>query len=487
MPNLARALATLVLICAAALPPAAKTQPPAAGKRLYVEPFTTKEGAEKLRADVIDELRKLRSVALAASEPAADVILGGGGEIWVRGYRSLNPRAGERPSSGAAVYGGFLSVELRDRQGETLWSYLATPGAASGDISRDISRNLAKQIARHVAEALQLPQTVTHAPASAASPAGTILKGAGATFPYPLYTKWFTNYRRVNPNLEFTYDAIGSEAGIRRLLAGDADFGGTDSPEAITELAPGREGEFLLFPSAVGAVVPIVNLPGFTGQIAFTPEILAGIYLGTIKKWNDPAVQRANPRLRLPNLEIVVVHRSDGSGTSYVWADFLSKTSPEWKTQVGAVLAPKWPVGRPANGNEGVAAMVKEIGGSIGYVEFIYALQQHLSFGKVRNRAGEFVAASLESVGIAAARAPEIGDDLKVSIVNAPGPGAYPISSFSWLVVPAHIPDDAKRTALAGFLKWMLGRGQTQAATLGYIGLPKDRVAKEETAVLKMN
>jgi phosphate transport system substrate-binding protein len=459
----------------------------AQSKRLYVEPFTTKEGSEKLRDDVTVELRKLTSVSLAANESAADLILGGGGEIWVRGYRSLNPRAGERPSNGTPVYGGFLAVELRDRKGETLWSYLVTPGAASGDMSR----NLSKQIAKHVADALQqpggLPQAVAPALPTPGSPSGTTLKGAGATFHFPLYTKWFTNYRRVNPNLEFSYDPIGSEAGIRRLLAGETDFGASDSPDAITELSPGQEGKYRLFPSAVGAVVPIVNLPGFTGEIAFTPEVLAGIYLGKIKKWNDPAIQRANPHLHLPNLDIVVIHRSDGSGTSYVWTDFLSKASPDWKAQVGSGLDSKWPVGRPANGNEGVAGLVKEIGGSIGYVEFIYALQQHLSYGKVRNRAGEFIAASLESIGIAASRAPEIGDDLKVSILNAPGPGAYPISSFTWLVVPAHIPDEAKRTALASFLKWMLGPGQTQAATLGYVGLPKDLIAKEEAAVLKMN
>jgi phosphate transport system substrate-binding protein len=233
----------------------------------------------------------------------------------------------------------------------------------------------------------------------------------------------------------------------------------------------------------VGAVVPIVNLPGYANDIAFTPEALAGIYLGKIKKWNDPILKRANPHLRLPDLDIVVVHRAEGSGTSYAWTDYLSKTSPEWKAQVGAGLAPAWPAGRAATGNEGVANLVKEFGGSIGYVEFIYALQHHLSFGKVRNRNGEFVAASLEGIAVAASQPVEIGDDFKVSIVDAPGVGAYPIASFTWLVVPAHIAGEGKRNAITGFLKWMLGPGQTQAAALGYLALPKDLVKREEAAI----
>jgi phosphate transport system substrate-binding protein len=457
--------------------PAPKVSP---ARRLFVEPFTTEEGSEKLRDDLISELRRLGNVPLAANAQAADVILGGGGEIWIRGYRSLNPRSGPSPANGTPVYGGYLAVELRDLKGETLWSYLVTPSAVDGDISK----NLAKQIAKHVVEALRqdavLPNQV-----ESAQPAAT-LKGAGATFPYPLYTKWFTNYRRANQNVAIAYEAIGSEGGVRRLLAGDLDFAGSDSPEAVAALAPTEESKYLYFPTAVGAVVPIVNLPGVTGQIAFTPEALAGIYQGTIRKWNDPAVQRANPHIRLPDLDIVVVHRSDGSGTSYVWTDYLSKISPEFGAKIGTRLDPAWPIGKAASGNEGVAGMVKELGGSIGYVEFIYALKNHLSFGKVRNRDGEFVAASLESIGIAAGKAAEMGSDLKISIVNAPGSGAYPISSFTWLVVPAHISDETKRTALTGFLTWMLGPGQAQAATLGYLGLPKEVIDREEAAVTKI-
>jgi phosphate transport system substrate-binding protein len=338
---------------------------------------------------------------------------------------------------------------------------------------------------KHVAAALE--QSAALSRAVPLSQPTTILKAAGATFPYPVYTKWIVNYKRENPSVQITYVAVGSEAGVRSLLAGDVDLGASDSPEAIREITPGEEDKYLLFPSVVGAVVPIVNLPGISGDIVFTPEALAGIYLGKIKKWNDPELVRANRGLRLPDLDIVVIHRADGSGTSYAWTDYLSKTSPEWKGKVGASLAPKWPVGRAADGNDGVAKLVKELGGSIGYVEFIYALQDHLSFGKVRNRNGEFVGASLESIAVAASRAVDIGDDFKVSIVDPPGVGAYPIASFTWFVVPARIADGARRNAIAGFLRWMLGPGQRQAAALGYLALPKDIVSKEEEAILRIH
>jgi phosphate transport system substrate-binding protein len=324
-----------------------------------------------------------------------------------------------------------------------------------------------------------------HAATRAASSSQTaaVLKGAGATFPAPVYAKWLTNYRRENPAVEIRYDAVGSEAGVRALLGGTVDFAASDNPRAIGELAPGEEGKYLLFPSVVGAVVPIVNLPGFAGEIALTPEALAGIYLGKITKWNDPVLGAANKGVRLPDLDIVAVHRADGSGTSYAFTDFLSRTVPEWKAGVGSGMAPKWTAGRAATGNDGVAAMVKELGGSIGYVEYVYALQRHLSFAKVRNQTGEFVAASLESIAAAVHHAPAADDDFRVSIVNAPGAGAYPIASFTWLVVPAQMSDEGKRAAMAGFLKWMLGPGQAQSAALGYLALPKELVAREEAAI----
>jgi phosphate ABC transporter phosphate-binding protein len=460
----------------------ARQTPPAdhSTRRIYVEPFVTQEGSEKFRQDVIAELRKLNSVSLAGDESSADVILGGGGEVWVKGYRSHNPQLGKVAPNGTPIYTGFLSIELRDRDGQTLWSYLATPPAASGDISKDLSTLIVKKLVEALAQG--------EAPSRSAplSQPTTVLQGAGATFPFPVYEKWFTNYRRENPALQITYEPVGSEAGVRRLLANSVDFGASDSPEVIHELAPQDEDKYLFFPSVVGAVVPVVNLPGLSGDIAFTPEALAGIYLGKIKKWNDPILSRANRGLRLPNLDIVVVHRTDGSGTSYAWTDYLSKTSPEWKAQVGTSLTPKWPVGQEANGNEGVSKLVKEQSGSIGYVEFIYALQNHLSYGRVRNRNGEFVLAGLESIAAAASHAAKISQDFKVSIVDAAGAGVYPISSFTWVVVPAHITDNAKRNALTGFLQWMVGPAQRQAAALGYLPIPKDVASKETAAIARM-
>lgn len=450
-------------------------------KRLYVEPFTTRSGADKLRDDVTSELRKANIVQLASTEASANAILDGGGEIWVKGYRSLNPRSGRLPSDGTPIYDGYLAVELKNSKGQTFWSDLVTPATNSPDVSRDLAKRIAKDVA------LALKRGEPAALSVPLSPPSTVLKGAGATFPQPVYDKWFTNYRVLNPNLEIDYSAIGSKAGVQRLLAADVDFGASDCPVVIHDLAPDKESSYLLLPSVVGAVVPIVNLPGLSGNIALTSEALAGIYLGKIKRWNDPVLRAANRGLHLPDLEITVVHRSDGSGTSYALTDYLSKTSPVWKADVGASLQPKWPVGKGANGNEGVAQMVKEYGGSIGYVEFIYALKNHISSAKVRNQYGEFVAASLESMTVAVNQSAPAKSNFAVSIVDAPGAGAYPIASFTWLVVPTTISGASKREAIKGFLHWMLGPGQTQAAALGFLALPRDVVVKEEARIAELH
>jgi phosphate transport system substrate-binding protein len=480
MKRIRNMIAPACFLAAASLFSAPKFSGP---QRIYVEAFTTKADAKKLREDLAAELRKLPAVSLVADESNADLILGGGGEIWVRGYRSFSPRSHMKiETNGTPIYGGYLSVELKSKDGVTVWSDLVTPGKESDDISKDLSKRIAKDLVGALSKGTT--QTPKPAPDPPDPPHPVIaLNAAGATFPYPVYQKWFTNYRTQDPGTQITYDAIGSEAGVRKLLAGGIDFGGSDSPEAIGELAPGDENRYLLFPSVVGAVVPIVNVPGVPEDIAFTPEALAGIFLGKVTKWNDPLLQRANPGLRLPDLDIVVVHRGDGSGTSYAWTAYLSKTSAEWKTAVGSSLDPKWPIGRAATGNEGVAALVKELGGSIGYVEFIYALQHHVSYGRVRNKDGEFVGASLESIAAAVGHSAEIRDDFKASIVDAPGQGAYPISSFTWIVVPAHIADADKRGAMIAFLRWMLGPGQRQAAALGYLALPREIVAREEEAI----
>ena len=472
----------LALCCGIAGPALAWQAGPATpGRRIYVEPFATREGSEKFREDIVSELRKMKSVSLAADESSADEILGGGGEVWIKGYRSHNPQLGKVAPNGTPIYTGFLSIELRDKNGQTLWSYLATPPAASGDVSKDLSLLIAKKLD----EALEQGEAPTYSPSP--SQPTTLLSGAGATFPFPVYEKWFTNYRRENPAVQITYEPIGSAAGVRKLLSNSVDFGASDSPEVIHDLAPGDDDKYLFLPSVVGAVVPVVNLPGVQGDMAFTPEALAGIYLGKIKKWNDPILARSNKNLRLPDLDIVVVHRADGSGTSYAWTDFLSKTNSEWKTEVGTSLTPKWPVGQEANGNDGVSKLVSEQSGSIGYVEFIYALQNHLSYGRVRNRNGEFIAASLESIAAAASRSTKLDHAFKVSIVDAPGAGVYPISSFTWMVIPAHMEDDTKRKAITGFLAWMLGPAQRQAAALGYLPIPKELVLEEETAIAKVH
>jgi phosphate ABC transporter phosphate-binding protein len=469
--------------CCAMLGPAFawQTAPASQIRRIYVEPFTTQQGSQKFRQDVIADLSKLGSVTVASDQADSDAILGGGGDVWIKGYRSHNPQLGNVPANGTPIYTGFLSIELSGKDGETLWSYLATPPQASEDIARDLSAQIAKKLAEFL-EKGELPSRV--APTSQPT---TVLRGAGATFPYPVYAKWITNYRLEVPAVQISYDPVGSEAGVRQLLARSVDFGASDSPDALHILAPGDGGKYLFFPSVVGAVVPVVNLPGLDTDIAFTPEALAGIYLGKIRKWNDPVLTHANRNVRLPDLDIVVVHREDGSGSSYAWTDFLSKTSPEWKAQVGTSLTPRWPVGREATGNEGVSQLVKEQSGSIGYVEFIYALKNHLTYGRVRNRDGKFVAASLESIAAAASESLKINDDFKVSIVDASGEGAYPISSFTWIVVPASGSDDSKRKALAGFLRWMLGPGQRQAAALGYQSLPKDVVSKELAAIARIH
>jgi phosphate transport system substrate-binding protein len=460
---------------------AQQTAPVKQIRRLYVEPFATQAGSEKFREDLISELRKLNSVSLAADESSADAILGGGGEVWIKGYRSHNPQLGNVAPNGTPIYTGFLSIELRDKNGQTLWSYLATPPEASDDVAKDLSALIVKKLVEALKQGEAPSQT-------APLPQATIvLKGAGATFPFPVYTKWFTNYRRENPALQITYEPIGSEAGVRKLLANSVDFGASDSPGVVHILAPGDEERYLFFPSVVGAVVPVVNLSGLPSDIAFTPEALAGIYLGKIKKWNDPILTRANRGVRLPDLDIAVVHRADGSGTSYVWTDYLSKISPEWKAQVGTSLAPNWPVGLEANGNDGVSKLVKERASSIGYVEFIYALQNHLTYGRVRNRDGKFVSASLESIAAAASHSMKVNQDFKASIVDAQGADAYPISSFTWIVVPVHSVNDATRKALGGFLQWMLGPGQRQAAALGYLPLPKDVAMKEEAAIARIH
>jgi len=309
------------------------------------------------------------------------------------------------------------------------------------------------------------------------------LNGAGATFPYPIYSKWFSEHHKLHPDIQINYQPIGSGGGIRQVIAGTVDFGATDGPMTDDQLREAKI-KVLHVPTVLGAAVPAYNVPGVTGELKFTPQVLAGIFLGKITNWNDKAIAAANPGVSLPNQDIIVVHRSDGSGTTYIFTDYLAKVSPEWQNQVGKGTSVKWPTGIGGKGNEGVAGSIRTLPGSIGYVELIYAVQNNIAYGSVRNSAGVFLKASLEGVTAAAASVKSMPADFRVSITNPPGKDAYPISSFTWLLIPAQSKDPAKGKILADFLNWMVTDGQKMAAPLSYSPLP-DSVAEKVKEEIK--
>jgi len=322
-----------------------------------------------------------------------------------------------------------------------------------------------------------------HSSSSNAAPVPTpdavMLNGAGATFPYPIYSKWFSDYNKIHSDIQINYQSIGSGGGIRQLLSGTVDFGASDPPMNDEQLGQAKI-KILHFPTVLGAVIPTYNIPGVSQELNFTPDVLVGIYLGKITKWNDPEIAKNNKGVNLPAQDIVVVHRSDGSGTSYVWTDFLSKVSTEWQSKVGRNTSVNWPVGLGGKGNEGVTGLVKETPGAIGYVELIYAVQNQIPYGRVRNAAGVFVKADLAGVTTAAAGyAKTMPEDFRISITNAPGKAAYPIASFTYLLIPTRIEDAKKRDIIKDFLTWMLNDGQKEAEPLSYAPLPKEVVAKE--------
>ncbi len=312
--------------------------------------------------------------------------------------------------------------------------------------------------------------------------AQTTLNGAGATFPYPMYSKWFSKYHDVHPDIQFNYQSIGSGGGIRQVLAGTVDFGASDGPMTDEQLAQAKI-KILHVPTVLGAVVPAYNVAGVSGDLKFTPEALAGIFLGKITTWNDKAIASANPGVKLPSDPIVVIHRSDGSGTTFIFTDYLSKVSSDWQSQAGKNTSVKWPVGLGGKGNEGVAGMIRQMQGAIGYIELIYAVQNKIPYGIVKNAAGEFVKASLDSVTAAAASVKSMPADFRVSITNAPGKDAYPISSFTWLLIPAQSKDAAKGKMIADFLSWMVDDGQKMTADLTYAPLPEVVAAKVKAEI----
>jgi len=313
--------------------------------------------------------------------------------------------------------------------------------------------------------------------------AQTNLNGAGATFPYPIYSKWFSEYHNQHKDIQINYQSIGSGGGIRQLQSGTVDFGASDGPMTDDQLA---KTPFKIFhiPTVLGADVPTYNIPGVSGELKFTPDVLADIFLGKITKWNDSRLAKANPGVKFPDTDIIVVHRSDNSGTTYIWTDYLTKVSPEWAEKVKRGTAVNWPVGVGGQGNEGVSGTVKQTPGSIGYVELIYAISNNMPYGSVQNSAGEFVKASLESVTAAAASVKDMPDDFRVSITNPPGKDVYPISSFTWLLVPVEWSDATKEKAFVDFLTWMVNQGQGMTKALAYAPLP-DAVAKKVKARIK--
>jgi phosphate transport system substrate-binding protein len=312
------------------------------------------------------------------------------------------------------------------------------------------------------------------------------INGAGATFPNPIYSKWFAEYNKLHSNVQINYQPIGSGGGIRQITNRTVFFGATDGPMTQDQLlaAPGK---ILHFPTVIGSVVPAYNLPGVTAELKFTGPLLADIFLGKITRWNDPQIAAINQGVTLPNTDITVVHRSDGSGTTYVWVDYLAKLSPEWKQKVGVATSVNWPVGVGGKGNDGVAGLVKQTPGAIGYVEPVYATQNNIPFGAVKNMAGQFVKASAAAVSAAAAEAAkQMPADFRVSITNAPGAAAYPIASFTWLLLYENAQDKNQARIMVDFLKWALSDGQKFAEGLGYAPLPKAVVDLEMTALTKV-
>jgi phosphate transport system substrate-binding protein len=301
-----------------------------------------------------------------------------------------------------------------------------------------------------------------------------------------MYSKWFSEYNKLHPDVQINYQSIGSGGGIRQVLNGTVDFGASDGPMSDEQLAQSKT-KILHVPTVLGAVVPAYNVPGISEEVKFTPEALAGIFLGKIQKWNDPAITQANPGYKFPDKPIIVIYRSDGSGTTFIFTDYISKISKDWSNSVGKGTSVKWPVGMGGKGNEGVAGQIRQLQGSIGYVELVYAVENKITYGSVKNAAGNFVKASLDSVTEAAASVKTMPADFRVSITNAPGKTAYPISSFTWLLIPVQAKDPKKGKIIADFLDWMVSDGQKMTSQLSYAPLPASVVEKVKASIKQIH
>lgn len=464
------ALRALLLLLLAGSSPMAESQRAnslSEVKTLFVATFSGGAESAHLRESLVHRISKNGRFHLVQSPKDADAVVSGTGQIWLRGFITVNPRT---PSSGReGVYGGYLSLQVAGADGQPLWSWLVTP---SNLVWSNIVDDLAGRAARKLIEAGESAPAAPLASTPAGALAQTVIRGAGATFPDLLYQKWFEDFEQLHPGVRINYSPVGSALGDEKLAAGGLDFAGSDvAPDVAVGTAHATG--LRRFASVLGAVVPIYNLKGVTRDLHLTGETLADIYLGKVRRWSDPEIRRSNKGIDLPDNEIAVVHRSDGSGTTWVWSDFLSKDSPAWSSLVGRGVILQWPVGTGAEHNEGVSEAVQNTPNSIGYVELAFAIQHQLSFAGVRNRAGEYIHADLDSLA-EAAKASGIGSEPPASITDPVGKNAYPIAAFTWLIVPAQTADPAKRSALSELLRWVLTSGQKECSSLGYMPLPRD-------------
>ena len=433
---------------------------------IFVEPVEASSYSAALGKRLKEQLDRSGSLRVVSDPASADAVLHTTGNIWVSGTVSPSLHSN---TTREANYQGNLSAELIGRNQQTLWSYMVTPSRFR---TTNIADDLAGQLATHLIAAVRsgIPFPISSAVSATASP--VTIRGAGSTLPAPLYLKWFESYAQARPGVTILYDPVGSETGIERLQAGTIDFAGSDIP--VSTLPGSTASSVFALPTVLGAIVPIYNLSSLEGRtLNLTPAALAGIYSGTIRKWNDPAIRESNRGVHLPDADIAVFHRSDGSGSTYIWTNFLSLVSSDWKSHYGAHPALSWPVGAAAQGSDGMEQAVSRTPNSIGYVELIYALQHSINFAAVLNPAGHFVRASIQSVSDAVSAAASTDEGDNVLILNAPGRYAYPISAFTWILLPEQSSDPAKRTALVDFLRWMLNSGQKECEALGYVPLPR--------------
>lgn len=435
-------------------------------RTVRVESLGDGSSADALRTRVIERLNSSGELKVVGSASPAEYVLRGTSSIWPTGSISLNPRS---HSARQTIYEGYLSVELLNSADQTVWSYLVTPSRyRTASIIDDLAGHMVTRLLGAIAVRAVGPES-----SIAGSSAHVALHAAGSTLAAPLYLKWFES-----AGFSVAYDAIGSEAGIEDLATGKVDFAASDMPLTAENIPAALHA--VEIPTVLGGVVPIYNLPDLGRTLRLTPEVLEGVYSGAITRWTDPRILASNRGVHLPDAPIAVVHRSDGSGTTFVWTSLLSSASSEWKARFGAGPEVRWPVGAGAAGSNGVADLVGKTPNSIGYVELIYAIQHELNYASVRNPAGQFVKADLASIMLAASSASNAADSgFRSSILNASARDAYPLSTFTWLLVPTGGLSAEKRSAIISLLNWMLTAGQKECASLGYAALPREIADRE--------